>query len=303
MDAVKTGLLIAQARKEKALTQKDVAQALHVSTQAVSNWPRGLSSPDPARRAPRAELLGLSISELVSGTRGPQPQEPLVRDTLRTLVLQMERGVRRWRRLFLAVLLLVLTLLFGGGYLYVRDNTSWLPQRMTVVTPRAATEGETLAARTAGGTTVGLFDLTVADDVTDFLVELELWTTEGLVQTWQLAKAENWTEGGQRRQTLVFSSRVDIAEPLSSMAWGVTLSSVGVWNGKLDDLPYMGAGYGYTALSEPAALSPDYGVVLMSWTLASTGTGRWRTGDWTGDVDAPTVEEGGAFLLLRLKCS
>lgn len=36
MDAIKTGLLIAQARKGKELTQKDVAQALHVSVQAVS---------------------------------------------------------------------------------------------------------------------------------------------------------------------------------------------------------------------------------------------------------------------------
>lgn len=35
MDAIKTGGLIAQVRREKELTQKDLAQRLHVSVQAV----------------------------------------------------------------------------------------------------------------------------------------------------------------------------------------------------------------------------------------------------------------------------
>lgn len=41
MDAQKTGALIAQARRERGLTQKELSQALHVSAQAVSKWERG----------------------------------------------------------------------------------------------------------------------------------------------------------------------------------------------------------------------------------------------------------------------
>lgn len=41
MDAVKTGELIAQVRRERQLTQRNLAEGLHVSVQAVSKWERG----------------------------------------------------------------------------------------------------------------------------------------------------------------------------------------------------------------------------------------------------------------------
>ena len=41
MDRTKTGALIAAARKEQNMTQKELAEALHVSDRAVSKWERG----------------------------------------------------------------------------------------------------------------------------------------------------------------------------------------------------------------------------------------------------------------------
>lgn len=43
MDREKTGTLIAEARKAKNMTQKDLAAVLHVSDRAVSKWERGVS--------------------------------------------------------------------------------------------------------------------------------------------------------------------------------------------------------------------------------------------------------------------
>ena len=40
MDRTKTGALIAAARKEQNMTQKELAAALHVSDRAVSKWER-----------------------------------------------------------------------------------------------------------------------------------------------------------------------------------------------------------------------------------------------------------------------
>ena len=43
MDSMKIGRLIAQLRKEKGLTQKDIAQSLGVVNKTVSKWECGVS--------------------------------------------------------------------------------------------------------------------------------------------------------------------------------------------------------------------------------------------------------------------
>lgn len=79
MELEKTGALMAQARKERGLTQKELAQSLHVSTQAVSKWERGLSFPDVSLLESLSRCLGLTASELLSGGRSAPPREELVR--------------------------------------------------------------------------------------------------------------------------------------------------------------------------------------------------------------------------------
>lgn len=41
MDNIKTGALISERRKEKGLTQRELAERLHVTDRAVSKWERG----------------------------------------------------------------------------------------------------------------------------------------------------------------------------------------------------------------------------------------------------------------------
>lgn len=67
MDAKKTGSLITSLRKENRMTQKAVAENLHVSEQAVSKWERGVGLPDISVINQLAKLLGVSAREILSG--------------------------------------------------------------------------------------------------------------------------------------------------------------------------------------------------------------------------------------------
>ena len=57
MDAAFTGTQIAQHRKSLGLTQKELAEKLHVTDKAVSKWERGINFPDLGIMEHLAEVL------------------------------------------------------------------------------------------------------------------------------------------------------------------------------------------------------------------------------------------------------
>ena len=69
IDKAKFGAFVAQLRKEKGLMQKELAEQLYVSDKAVSKWERGLSIPDVAILVPLAEILGVTVTELLECRR------------------------------------------------------------------------------------------------------------------------------------------------------------------------------------------------------------------------------------------
>jgi transcriptional regulator with XRE-family HTH domain len=78
MNEPKIGNLIQQLRKEKNLTQKELANQLNVTDKAVSKWERGLSYPDLALIIPLSKLLDISAGELLAGEKKSisPPKEP-----------------------------------------------------------------------------------------------------------------------------------------------------------------------------------------------------------------------------------
>ena len=67
MDQRKTGELIKQLRTERKLTQKQLAEQLHVSDKAVSKWECGNGCPDIALLSELADVFGTDIQTLLSG--------------------------------------------------------------------------------------------------------------------------------------------------------------------------------------------------------------------------------------------
>lgn len=60
------GALIARLRKEKNMTQQELASRLQITDKAVSKWERGLSCPDISLLPQLAEILGVTVDDLVS---------------------------------------------------------------------------------------------------------------------------------------------------------------------------------------------------------------------------------------------
>ena len=67
MNQEKIGKFIAYNRKNKKLTQSELAEKLGVSDRAVSNWENGKNMPDLSLFKPLCDILGISINELMSG--------------------------------------------------------------------------------------------------------------------------------------------------------------------------------------------------------------------------------------------
>ena len=93
------GATISALRKEKGLTQLELARQMGVTDKAVSKWERDLSFPDVASLPKLAEVLGTSVDELLevktAAQEEPEPSKvpALVELVLKAVALAMGVGV------------------------------------------------------------------------------------------------------------------------------------------------------------------------------------------------------------------
>lgn len=98
--------MIASLRKEKGMTQLDLAEKMGVTDKAVSKWERDLSCPDVNTIPKLAELFGISVDELmqiksevqeekkISGKHAPLTQSRANSPTVRC---QTRNFIRIWK--------------------------------------------------------------------------------------------------------------------------------------------------------------------------------------------------------------
>lgn len=67
MEKIKIGEFIIKCRKDKKLTQEQLAEKMDISTNAVSKWERGLNLPDTSNMRKLCSILGITINELLEG--------------------------------------------------------------------------------------------------------------------------------------------------------------------------------------------------------------------------------------------
>ena len=86
-------------RKEKNISQGDLAKKLNVSRQAVSKWEQGLSSPDTAKLIQLAEIFDTEVEYLATGIK-PEPKSVVLNvvETVEKVQVQERVVVRHVRR-------------------------------------------------------------------------------------------------------------------------------------------------------------------------------------------------------------
>ncbi len=71
MDCKKVGKLIFELRKEKGLTQKQLADAMNISDKTISKWERGFGCPDVSLLHELSDVLGIHIEKILAGDLDP----------------------------------------------------------------------------------------------------------------------------------------------------------------------------------------------------------------------------------------
>lgn len=115
IDKMKFGAFVAQLRRERGLTQKDLAEKLFISNKAVSKWETGVSIPDVGLLVPLAEVLGVTVAELLTSQRQDKAMDARqVEDVVKKAISYSEETPRRKLRskhLTIFLLCILLTLL------------------------------------------------------------------------------------------------------------------------------------------------------------------------------------------------
>ena len=117
------GTFIAQQRRAMELTQKDLAERLHVTDKAVSKWERGLSYPDVTLLEPLAKELNLEVGELLACKEREEdvPVHALMDISKENLRQERLRGSRR---LVGVLILMALTALLAAYVMLIGRVTN-----------------------------------------------------------------------------------------------------------------------------------------------------------------------------------
>ena len=81
MDQIKIGVFLKELRKEKGLTQEQLAEVLNVSSRTVSRWETGSNMPDISILVEIAGFYDVSIPEIVQGERKSEIMNKETRET------------------------------------------------------------------------------------------------------------------------------------------------------------------------------------------------------------------------------
>ena len=129
MDQKKTGLFLRELRKEKSLTQEQLAEQFMVSSRSVSRWETGTNLPDLSILVELADFYDLDIREIIDGERKNEMNKE-TKETLNKVAeySEMEKNQIK-KRMINNILATIILLAFCGLLLVTKGFSGFIPER------------------------------------------------------------------------------------------------------------------------------------------------------------------------------
>ena len=106
-------------RKRKGLTQENVAEALNIVRQTASKWEKGISVPDADMLIRLAEILDVSVNELIGSDVADEKNEDMIAVELARVADQLASRNHRSKKIIKCVLIFLIILLLFLVFLFV----------------------------------------------------------------------------------------------------------------------------------------------------------------------------------------
>ena len=126
MNQEKIGCFIAKCRKEKKMTQSELAEKLGVTDKSIGNWENGRNMPDLSLFKPLCDELGITINELLSGEKikKEEYQEKLEENIINTIDYSTKKINIIRNNLGIALLILGILISFTAMTMFETES-SW----------------------------------------------------------------------------------------------------------------------------------------------------------------------------------
>ena len=129
MNQEQIGKFIAQLRKEKKMTQIDLASKLGITDRAISKWENGRGMPDLSLLMPLCEILDVSINELLSGARldNKNYQEKLEENIINAIDYS-DKKIKKTKKIFkitlsaIVIFIVAFIIMYGIDINRMRNN-------------------------------------------------------------------------------------------------------------------------------------------------------------------------------------
>ena len=119
MDPEKIGKFICELRKEKNLSQYQLADMIPITRQGVSKWERGVTTPDPQTLLKLSELFDVSINELLNGERVPKVT---IEETTLSILDESNKKTKTIKRItFISISIITVLLLSFLSYYFINS--------------------------------------------------------------------------------------------------------------------------------------------------------------------------------------